>query len=137
MAPDSDLKTHSGGCHCGAVHFEFDAPASLTVHACNCSICEMTGFQHIIVPGSRFRLLKGKEALSTYTFNTGVAKHLFCPVCGVKSYYVPRSNPDGFSINWRCVDQSTFCDISLEPFDGQNWEQHADSLAHLSQDGGK
>ncbi len=128
------LTVHQGGCHCGAVRFEFDAPASLTVHACNCSICAMTGFQHIIVPGSHFRLLQGEDALSTYTFNTGVAKHLFCSVCGVKSYYVPRSNPDGFSVNWRCVDHSTFADITIEPFDGQNWEQHADSLAHLSRD---
>lgn len=94
----------------------------------------MTGFQHLIVPASRFWLRSGNDVLSTYTFNTGAAKHLFCSICGVKSYYVPRSNPDGFSVNWRCVDHRTFDSVTIEPFDGQNWEQHADSLAHLSRD---
>ena len=127
-----ELKTHTGGCHCGAVRFEFDAPARVTVHECNCSICTMTGFLHLIVPAARFRLLTDESAITTYTFNTGVAEHTFCKSCGVKSFYVPRSNPDGFSINMRCVDRSTIEDIQTEPFDGQNWEDHAADLAALS-----
>ena len=94
-----ELVAHRGGCHCGAVRFEVDAPARLLVHDCNCSICAMSGFQHLIVPGSRFRLLAGADALTEYTFNTGVARHLFCRRCGVKSFYEPRSNPDGYSVN--------------------------------------
>ena len=128
----NELVTHIGGCHCGAVRFEFDAPSKVVVHDCNCSICAMTGYQHLIVPATRFRLLTNKAALRTYTFNTGVAQHPFCTTCGIKSYYVPRSNPDGFSINMRCVDQTTFDDVQFEPFDGQNWEDHATNLAHLS-----
>ena len=126
------LVVHRGGCHCGAVRFEADAPARLLVHECNCSICSMTGFQHLIVPPARFRLLQGAGDLAEYTFNTGVARHLFCRRCGVKSFYVPRSNPDGYSVNVRCLDRSTIAAIDLEPFDGQNWEAGADALRHLS-----
>jgi hypothetical protein len=111
------LVTHRGGCHCGAVAFEVDAPARVTVSECNCSICRMSGYQHLIVPRAQFRLLRGADALSEYTFNTGTARHLFCRRCGVKSFYVPRSNPDGYSVNVRCLDQSTLEHIDTEPFD--------------------
>ena len=111
------LVTHRGACHCGAVAFEADAPARLTVSDCNCSICRMSGYQHLVIPRSRFRLLKGTESLTEYRFNTGTARHLFCRHCGVKSFYVPRSNPDGYSINARCLDQATIEHLDIEPFD--------------------
>jgi hypothetical protein len=111
------LVTHRGGCHCGAVAFEVDAPARLTVSECNCSICRMSGYQHLIVPQARFRLLRGAEDLSEYRFNTGTARHLFCRRCGVKSFYVPRSNPDGYSVNVRCLDASTIEHVEVELFD--------------------
>lgn len=126
------LIVHRGGCHCGAVRFEVDAPSQLLVQDCNCSICAMTGFRHLIVPRTRFRLLRGADALTEYTFNTGVARHLFCSRCGVKSFYVPRSNPDGYSVNARCIERATIESIAIEPFDGQNWEARADALRHLS-----
>ena len=128
-----DKILHNGGCHCGAVRFEFRAPARVTVQRCNCSMCAKTGFEHLIVPGADFRLVSGREQLTTYTFNTGVAQHLFCQVCGIKSFYVPRSNPDGFSINLRCVDAGTIEHVAYEDFDGQNWERAGHTLAHLSQ----
>jgi hypothetical protein len=127
-----DPVTHRGGCHCGAVRFEAKAPARITVQRCNCSICTKTAFLHLIVPGGDFRLLTGADRIGTYTFNTGVAKHLFCTVCGVKSYYVPRSNPDGFSVNLRCLDPGTIDGVVFEDFDGQNWERNGAALAHLS-----
>ena len=96
--------THSGGCHCGAVAFEVEAPAKIVASDCNCSICRMSGYLHLIVPRSRFHLLQGADALTEYKFNTGTARHLFCGRCGVKSFYVPRSNPDGYSVNVRCLD---------------------------------
>ena len=77
----------------------------------------MSGFLHLIVPRTRFRLLRGAEALSEYRFNTGTAQHLFCAHCGVKSFYVPRSNPDGYSVNLRCLDRSTIAEVRIEPFD--------------------
>jgi len=111
------LVTHRGGCHCGAVAFEVAAPARVTVSECNCSICRMSGYLHLIVPRSRFRLVRGAESLSTYTFATGTARHLFCRHCGVKSFYVPRSNPDGYSVNLRCLDPATIEQVTVEPFD--------------------
>ena len=124
--------THRGGCHCRRVRFEVDAPAALRVQDCNCSLCRMSGFLHLIVPAERFRLLSGAEALSEYSFNTGAAKHRFCRVCGVKSFYVPRSNPDGIDVNVRCLDEGTVLSLEVEPFDGVNWEASAPALAHLS-----
>jgi hypothetical protein len=124
--------THRGGCHCRRVRFEVEAPAQLQVQDCNCSLCRMTGFLHLIVPAPRFRLVSGADELTEYTFNTGVAKHRFCRVCGIKSFYIPRSNPDGVDVNVRCLDEGTVTSVVVEGFDGANWEQHAHSLAHLS-----
>ena len=115
--------THTGGCHCGRVRFEISAPANITVSECNCSICSRVGFLHLIVPGDRFKLVSGREVLTTYTFNTGTAKHLFCSICGVKSFYVPRSHPDGYSVNARCLDQSTVTGMTVRQIDGRNWEK--------------
>jgi hypothetical protein len=115
--------THTGGCHCGRVRFEISAPAEISVGECNCSICSRTGYLHLVVPGERFKLLSGQEYLTTYTFNTGVAKHLFCSVCGVKSFYVPRSHPDGFSVNARCLDPGTVAGMTIRKIDGRNWEK--------------
>ena len=111
------LVTHRGGCHCGAVAFEVEAPARLTVSDCKCSICRMSGYQHLNVQRARFRILKGAESLTEYRFNSGVARHLFCRHCGVKSFYVPRSNPDGYSVNVRCLDPATIEHIEVERFD--------------------
>lgn len=123
---------HRGGCHCGRVRFEVEAPAAPVVQDCNCSLCRMSGFLHLIVPASRFRLLAGETALVDYTFNTGVARHRFCGVCGIKSFYVPRSNPEGIDVNARCLDEGTVERLDIEPFDGRDWENNAAALSHLS-----
>jgi hypothetical protein len=130
----TQLITHRGGCHCGAVRFEVDAPADLEVWSCNCSMCARTAFLHLILPGSRFRLLTPWENITTYTFNTGVAKHMFCSTCGIKSFYVPRSNPDGYSVNVRCLDEGSVKSMDVKPFDGRNWEASGASLAELSRE---
>jgi hypothetical protein len=122
---------HAGGCHCGAVRFEVEAPERVVALDCNCSLCAMTGFLHLIVPASKFRLVKGEENLATYTFGTGTAKHRFCKTCGIKSFYIPRSNPDGFDVNVRCFDHPPK-ELAIEPFDGRDWEKNGASLAHLS-----
>lgn len=123
---------HLGSCHCGAVVIEVEAPPELVAHECNCSMCQRTGHLHLIVPADRFRLVAGADALTTYTFNTGVARHYFCRTCGCRPYYVPRSNPDGFSVNVRCLDRTAIRSLEIRPFDGKNWEQSAGALAHLS-----
>jgi hypothetical protein len=127
------MRVYGGSCHCGAVAFEVEAPEPLRVQECNCSICAKGGFLHLIVPRSRFRLLRGEENLTTYTFNTGVARHMFCRTCGIKPFYVPRSNPDGIDVNVRCLDPLPG-DAVIEPFDGRNWEANAPGLAHLSKE---
>jgi len=127
------MVTHHGSCHCGAIQFEVEAPPNLEVSECNCSICSRSGYLHLIVPRSRFHLLQGEDNLGTYTFDTREAKHLFCKTCGIKSYYIPRSHPDGISVNARCLDESTIESISIEKFDGKNWEQNIDKLNPLEE----
>jgi len=124
----SDATWRQGGCHCGAVRFEAKAADGATVHACNCSICRMTGFHHLIVDGGDFRLLQGQDSLTEYRFNTGTARHLFCKHCGVKSFYVPRSHPDGYSVNYYCLDEGSRPAAQIEPFDGANWEANISLL---------
>ena len=112
-AGSTGIMKFQGGCHCGAVRFEIEIGALPTVYEC---------YLHLIVPQSRFRLLSGQDMITNYCFNTGVARHMFCKICGIKSFYIPRSNPDGYSVNFRCLDNRP--DISgIEPFDGRNWEQ--------------
>ena len=133
--PNQALIKHVGGCHCGRVKFVVTAPADIEAIECNCSICSKSGFLHLIIPESRFKLLHGSEALITYTFNTGIAQHLFCQICGIKSFYVPRSHPDGYSVNFRCLDAEDFRSVLTTEFDGRNWEQHIGELGPLPSEG--
>ena len=126
------MTTHRGGCHCGRVRFEVEAPADIEATDCNCSICSRSGFLHLFVRQGQFRLLQGEDSLTTYTFNTGVAKHFFCRHCGVKSYYIPRSHPDGVSVNVRCLDAETVATVNVTAFDGRNWEQNVSKLSRIS-----
>jgi len=119
-----NLVKHTGGCHCGRVRFEVMAPAQIEVGDCNCSMCGKTGFLHLAVLKERFKLLSGADALTTYQFNTKTAKHLFCALCGIKSFYVPRSHPDGYSVNARCLDEGTVTGMAFRKIDGRNWEKH-------------
>ena len=128
------LVVHHGNCHCGRVRFEVDAPTVVAALDCNCSICRMSGFLHLIVPAARFRLLAGVDALSEYTFNTGAAKHRFCRDCGVKSFYIPRSNPDGVDLNVRCLDPASIERVDVMPFDDARREESEAAIAHLSRE---
>jgi hypothetical protein len=125
---------HRGGCHCGAVAFEVEAPAKIEALECNCSICRMSGFLHLIVPQSSMRLLKGEADLAEYSFGTHTARHLFCKHCGIKSFYVPRSNPDGFSVNVRCLDHSTIEEVDIELFDDTDREASEKRFRGLTSD---
>jgi hypothetical protein len=117
----------TGGCHCGAVRFEAElTPPPVPALDCNCSICRMSGFLHVVVPLHQFELLTGRDALSSYRFGTGTAEHLFCRHCGVKSFYQPRSHPNAWSVNANCLDQPP--ELAIEQFDGQNWERARQQL---------
>jgi hypothetical protein len=117
-----------GGCHCRAVRFEAEVPEEVEILDCNCSICAMTGFRHLIVPHGDFVLLAGEESLTSYRFGTGAADHLFCSVCGVKSFYQPRSHPEAWSVNLNALDDVSGLRMAVRGFDGRNWEQAAAGL---------
>jgi hypothetical protein len=116
------MSVYEGGCHCGRVRFRVNADLD-RVTECNCSMCTKKGFLHLIVAPEQFELLSGKDDLATYQFNTNVARHTFCKVCGIHPFYVPRSDPDKVDVNVRClvgVDVST---LAVRPFDGRHWEE--------------
>lgn len=112
----------TGGCHCGAVRFTVEVPQEVELLDCNCSICRKSGYLHLIVPEADFVLDSGADGLISYRFGTGAAEHLFCAVCGIKSFYRPRSHPEGWSINFRCLDSGHGLTAAIRPFDGNNWE---------------
>ena len=126
------MTTHSGGCHCGRVRFEVHGAADVVADRCNCSICRMSGYLHMIVAKDDFHLLHGEDDLETYQFNSGTARHYFCRYCGIKSFYVPRSHPDGVSVNVNCLDRSTIASLTERLFDGQNWEQNIHKLSPIN-----
>ena len=133
--PKADaLSIHHGGCHCGAVRFfiKIDTSVPVKVLECNCTICAMSGNDHIIVPARHFILEQGEAGLTHYQFKTHTADHSFCKTCGVKSFYRPRSNPDGFAVTWRCLDLWQKIPVEIDEFDGVNWDVNAARLDHLS-----
>lgn len=129
MEDSKPLNSYTGSCHCGAVRFQVLVD-QLEAIACNCSICTKKGFLHLIVPPDRFTLLQGEDLLTTYTFNTGVAKHTFCRVCGIHAFYRPRSHPDWFDVNVNCLDDITASQFQIIPFDGAHWEDNIHLIAN-------
>lgn len=121
-----------GGCHCGQVRFEVSSDADVKADECNCSICRMSGYLHLLVAKSDFKLLQGNDSLQTYRFNSGIAQHYFCRECGIKSFYVPRSHPDGISVNVHCLDRDGIASITVTPFDGTNWEKNIHKLSPIN-----
>ncbi|WP_309611838.1 GFA family protein [Sphingomonas sp.] len=118
----------TGSCHCGAVRFSARLPAPpIPALDCNCSVCTMTGFLHVIVPHEEFVLLSGTDVLVSYRFGTGAAEHLFCSRCGVKSFYQPRTHATAWSVNARCLDVPPT--LAVEVFDGRDWD-NANAALH-------
>jgi hypothetical protein len=112
-----------GQCHCGAIQFRIETNETIALE-CNCSVCQMAGFIHVIVKAKHFTLLAGRESLATYRFHTRVAEHSFCRNCGIKPFYRPRSHPEGYSINLRCLTPETRERFTIKQFDGQNWDEN-------------
>lgn len=121
------MPTYKGGCHCGRVRFEISAEVEKVID-CNCSICLKKGFLHLILPAEQFRLVSPPEMVTLYQFNTKTARHYFCPVCGIHSYYIPRSHPDKVDVNVRCLEGIDLHTLTIQPFDGKNWEQERHTL---------
>ena len=116
------MQTYEGGCHCGRVRFRVTASLE-RVTQCNCSMCTKKGFLHLIVGPEQFELLSGADVLTTYEFNTRVAKHRFCRICGIHPFYTPRSDPDKVDVNVRCLDGIDPSALAVTTFDGKHWEQ--------------
>ena len=119
--------TYEGGCHCGAVRFQV-VVNNHKVDDCNCSICVKKGFLHLIVTQEQFNLLQGEDVLKTYKFNTGIAQHKFCGICGIHAFYIPRSHTDCIDVNVRCLDGNVIENFEIMPFDGANWEENIHKL---------
>lgn len=118
------VQTLRGGCHCGKVRFEIETDPSY-VTECNCSICAKKGVLHHRVAKENFRILSGESELETYSFNTGAARHFFCRNCGIHPFTHPRTAPEDYTVNFRCLDDFDLDSPTLERrrFDGQNWEE--------------
>lgn len=123
----SELRRYRGGCHCGAVQFEITTQQTQVID-CNCSICHKKGFLYLIVPPEQFQLLSDPAMLSTYRFNTGIAQHHFCKICGIHAFYRPRSHPEAYDVNLRALEGEVMHAFEIIPFDGQHWE---DSLGTI------
>ena len=123
MGESGDNVRITGGCHCGAVRFQAEVPVEVEILDCNCSICSATGFLHLIVPHGDFVLQSGEAALTSYRFGSGAADHLFCGICGIKSFYQPRSHPDCWSVNLNALDARDGLRILIRPFEGRDWER--------------
>ncbi len=117
-----------GSCHCGRVQISVQVPRIASISRCNCSICIKSGYLHLIVSREDMDLLQGEEDLSEYRFNTGLARHLFCRHCGIKVFYVPRSHPEGYSVNLNCLELDKNIHLKFKNFDGQQWEKNINSL---------
>ena len=125
---NKNMVTHLGSCHCKQIQFEVLGEKNIKVLDCSCSICSILNYKHYIVDKSQFKLLKGKKYLSTYTFNTNVAKHLFCKNCGIKSFYIPRSHPDSISVNLNCIHSKTINNVKIIKFDGKHWKKNINKI---------
>tara|TARA_B100001250_G_C19767334_1_gene775393 strand:- start:924 stop:1274 length:351 start_codon:yes stop_codon:yes gene_type:complete len=113
------MKEYFGGCHCGDIKFKFYSKEFVEVWKCNCSICSLSDYEHLFVNHDDFKVIKGEELISEYSFNSETAKHLFCKNCGTKSFYQPRSHPDSYSINLKCVQEPPKIN-NVVKFDGKN-----------------
>ncbi|PON97644.1 Glutathione-dependent formaldehyde-activating enzyme/centromere protein V [Trema orientale] len=134
---DLELVMHNGGCHCRNVRWRVQAPKRVVAWECNCSDCSMRGNTNFVVPAERFELLgDSKQFITTYTFGTHTAKHTFCKVCGITSFFHPRSNPDGVAVTYKCVDPGTLVHVEVQCYDGRNWESSYDEtgIAACSKD---
>jgi len=122
---------YQGGCHCQDTRYTISLDSTIessSITACNCSMCEKTGYLHLIIPKNQFQLNTEWGQLTNYQFNKKIAQHYFCKTCGIKSFYQPRSHPDCWSINVRCLDGFANINLKIDNFDGKNWENNIEQI---------
>ena len=113
------MKEYFGGCHCQGVKFKFYSEKAVEIWKCNCSICEPLDYEHLVIKHADIEIIQGEKLISEYSFGTKKATHLFCKRCGIKSFYQPRSHPDSFSVNLKCVKEPPEVKETVY-FDGKN-----------------
>lgn len=112
------MTLYRGSCHCGGVQFEIDTEIT-DIYVCDCSLCSKKNALMTSVREDRFRLVAGEDKLTLYQWNTGVARHYFCSVCGVYPFHRKRSMPDHYGINVRCLAAFDPAGIAIRHADGK------------------
>ena len=112
------MTSRAGSCHCGAVTFRIDAEI-VELTTCDCSLCVKKNALMAKVPESSLIILKGKEALTLYQWNTRRAMHYFCKHCGIYVFHRKRSQPDHFGINVFCIDGLDASKIPVRATEGK------------------
>jgi hypothetical protein len=117
----SELKTYAGGCQCGKVRYEAQVDLAGAVLSCNCSMCGRAGTLLQFIPATQFKLLSGEDGLTDYQFNKKRIHHLFCSVCGIKSF-ARGAGPNGptVAVNVRCLDDVNVGDLKITAYDGKH-----------------
>jgi len=118
----SDVVSHEGGCHCGAVRYRAQVDLGGPVISCNCSMCGRAGTLLTFIPAAQFELLSGEDALIDYQFGKKHIHHLFCRHCGIKSFArgAGRDGAPMVAINTRCLDGVEVGGLSVHAFDGRS-----------------
>lgn len=114
------VQTYQGSCHCGAIRFTFVAPAMTGGLHCNCSICRRKGalMSEFVVAPEAMQITVQGDALATYTFGDGVAKHHFCKQCGIYPFHQTMRKPGHYRVNIGCVDGVDALALPYGVFDG-------------------
>lgn len=121
-------QSYEGSCHCGRARFRATLDLSESI-VCDCSICTMKGTIASRVEDSDFELLSSLDELSLYTFNKNIAKHYFCPKCGIHPFHRPRSSPDMWGVNIRCLTGVQISDVDPRPVFGSKLDQGRENEA--------
>ncbi|WP_336976809.1 GFA family protein [Altererythrobacter fulvus] len=121
-------RLHQGSCHCGTVRFTVELPEDFAGTRCNCSICARKGAVTTYAPLESLTVTQGADALSVYSFNTGVAKHHFCSHCGIHCFHQTRSMPDKYGVNVACLEGMSPYDFAEVPV--------VDGVHHPNDNGG-
>uniref|UniRef100_UPI003F4F6432 GFA family protein n=1 Tax=Caballeronia sp. LjRoot34 TaxID=3342325 RepID=UPI003F4F6432 len=97
------MTVYRGSCHCERVRFELEATLTELL-VCDCSLCKKRNSQTVLVEQDALSITRGSDALTTYRWNTGVAKHHFCRSCGIYIYHETRTQPGRCAVNVNCID---------------------------------
>ena len=109
---------YKGSCHCKAIEFNIQSDLEKIIQ-CNCSICIRRNAKMIMVPKENFQLIKGEENLSLYKFNSKIAKHFFCKICGIYTHHNRKSDPSSMGVNLGCMDELDQMSFEVIQFDGK------------------